>query len=1120
MRYAIEAIRFLWRSIGRTRFTICCCCCFALAQYFAAGMAEAGDAYTVAGRGIKIGVSCANGEVTLTSIEDTKSSVNFLANGSTPLMSFSVDPLGPSNYYGSNFSDLNCTISGETLSISANSPNGLLSFSITLAPDANNPAVIVSTQLEFLGPNPTAFFRVKLPDLQTFTLPGSAPMGMVPQMIGGVLPLAQIGTVGLGATVGLALQRPTFGLPTSLNAMEVADVYDNGGGGLFFADLDGDYAVNIAPLQMNITNAGSTTAPAYQIAGYWTAVLKPRQWVNLPRLAIGVHAQDWHQAVDYYVKKRSSSWTFPDTPSWLREAGGIYLLGVAGGGSFFNTFPDTPTGDRNLGIELFACNSTITVEVDGKPKVKRTKPFPNGPGYRCLRDVLADAQTLGSNVIYLTQWWPGTYKNQGDWIVDPALGGAKGLVAAVDDVHKHGGKVLLYLQPYTAAASSILVTSGQAAKWQALPGNPIPPNVTNPAAICMWTPADCMAIPNTEWQDYIINRAVSLVEDTHVDGFFLDTWGWEMNWPVQTSSEDVNYTSQEWTAAALRFVDRLRAAIRTAAMKVNPDLHGDYKIDPVVLGENNTSELQFHWDGGSAADLNSWTGNGAYFRQDGGVLWGSPIRYAMPNTSFFVNGSGLSIFNTTVTDACGTTATTFNGSALTSVNQLIAAGHSLALGPFFLLDVSQVGTVTNNTMTVTYPPPPCPSGAPPPPPSSPPYNTAVSNYIRSLIQIRNSTYKDALVYGKQLPVTTNPGPPDIVAYLYQGTHSQLLAIVNNTGATQSVTVTLSPTYGTGSWTNALDSTSINETAAGTVTIELTPPPSSTADPIGGLAILARRCGTSCAGRENPPGVTHAVPLMTESFCITAVCWGSGGGANWTDWALSPANVPVATGRWSWTPDALTVDSPIDNSLLFYDSFGGGDFTYSGVVVFSTFSGTYSAAGLSFRLSDSQRDHDAGTIQGYDLIVTNVPHDSSASGSVALYKRPYTLGKDLPLCGAPLNVVPSAATSPFQTYHLSVTATNAWQKPPEFGGGNPPYPQYPQSTHFTASVGVSVPGEFPPYVASAEFTCTDDNKPFFSGRFGVYASNASVGFTCLQANEDPPFSLCPLPSPFQHPPPRQ
>jgi hypothetical protein len=1018
-------------------------------------------------------------------------------SGPTPLLSFSANDFDANtNYYNGKFSTLSCNLADNTVAITAYSKVDSLAVSITVSPDGTNPVVIVSTQVTYqgtAGSAATAFFRAMFPNIQTFNVPNSGAgkaMAMVPQMIGGLLPVSQIGTAGqdgLGASCSFgndAVKPSTFGLPTSLNVMELAEVYDgssNNGGGLFFTDLDGDYSKNIAPLQFELTNTNSTTGTSYQIAGCWTALLKLNQTVTLPRLAIGVHPSgDWRNAVDYYVSKRSQAWTFPDTPRWLREAGAIYQLGVAGGGSFFNTFPATSIDDHYLGIQSFDCPH---------------------PGKRCLLNVYNDAQLLGSNVIFLTSWWDhpsncsslGTpkerkdcldnyYGNKGDWIVRADFGGDTGLKEGVKQVHDAGGKVILYLEAYVAADSSALVSSGPGNSWQAQPASPIPATDNATADICLYYEgSECMAIPNTQWQDYLINRAVQLVKTTGVDGFFLDSWGWQMNWPVETSAENVAYTSQQWTAAALRFVDRFRANVRAA----NP------KGDVIVMGENNTGQLPFHWDGGSAADLNYWGGHNGAFNQDGGLLLASPVRYAMPNTNFFANGSGL---NGSVS------STGVNGSALNSINQIIASGHNLALGPFFLLNVMQVGTVSGvagSDVTPKY----SSSGAVP-------YCSAVSQYIQSLVRLRtnNSSTQDALVNGSQLPMpTTNSS--SIVAFMYQGQTNQVVAIVNNgSSAVSPATVTLDPSLGTGNWTSIVPPSTIpiTEASDGAVTLATILPAPSTADEcttesMGGLVILSR---TSCPSSSCVPttyGNTQETPLMNEGF--------KNGMGSWTDWTASSGHA-VASGHWTTSPGtfvtlgSLQVQSQHDLSLLFYDSFGGGEFTYSGGITFDSLPiFGLGGAGLSFRLSDRPQSLDAGNT-GYDVVLTSQPYYSIpvpglphifppegpypvpppspdpgpllisnlASGSVQLLKGP--TGKIL--AAAPLNVTAG------RTYQVSVTANTNWTKS---------LPSFPSSTTLTVYVdGIKM------------FTVTDKTSPYFSGRFGVNASYVNAHFTCLQANE--------------------
>jgi hypothetical protein len=1058
------------------------------------------DAQAVSNAGIYVSVDCSNGTtIMLTHIKSVVNGTDYLS-GATPLLSFSVNDFDPkTNYYNGTLSNLSCSSTGNTVSITANSKDNPVALSMMISLDGTNPVVIVSTQVTYRGPAAsaaTAFFRAMLPNIQTFSIPNSAAgntMAMIPQMIGGLLPLSKIGTAapdGLGASYGFgnAPAKPsTFGLPTNLNVLEIAEVYDgssNDGGGLFFTDLDGDYSRNIPPLQFQLTDTSSTTSPSYQIAGYWTALLKLNQTVTLPRLAIGVHPSgDWHYAVDYYTNKRSQNWSFPDTPSWLREAGAIYELGVAGGGSFFNTFPTTPIDDPDLGIELFACGSTTA---DGRT----TGSVPNKRGHRCLMDVYNDAQKLGSNVIYLTTWWEPPYSNKGDWIVRSDLGGAGGLQTAVGDIHKKSGKVILYMEAYIAAQTSKLVESGPGNGWEVMPWPPIIPTSigSDAGTICQYAgPAgqpdkdnDCIAIPDTQWQDYLINAAVNVMNATGVDGFFLDSWGWQMNWPVESSAENVAYTSQQWTAAALRFVDRFRAKIRS----INPNA--------IVMGENNTGQLPLHWDGGSAADLSYWGGNNGAFNQDGGLLLASPIRYAMPNANFFANGSGLA---------------GVNGSALNSVNQIIASGHDLALGPFFLLNVMEIGTVSSvagSNVTPKY------SSS-----AAVQYCSAVSQYIQSLVQLRttNSNTQDALVYGKQLPMPTTSSS-DIVAFMYQGQTNQVVAVVNNGNtAVSPATVKLDPTLGTGSWTSIVPQSfsPITEASDGTVTlVTISAAPSvaggCVSEPMGGLVILSRAScpGGSCASTTY--GNTREAPLMNEDF--------KDGMGNWTDWMVSGGHA-VASGRWSSSPGtlfttgSLQVQSLHDLSLLFYDSFGGGDFTYSGGITFDSLPVFgLGGAGLSFRLSDRPQKLDAGNT-GYDVVLTSQPFYSisapglphifppegpypvpppspdpgpllianPASGSVQLLKGP--TGKVL--AAAPLNVTSG------HTYQLSITAKTNWTTS---------LPSFPSSSTFTVYVdGVRM------------FSVTDNDSPYFSGRFGVNASYVNAHFTCLQANDAALPSYC-------------
>jgi hypothetical protein len=967
-------------------------------------------------------------------------------------------------------------------------------------------AVTVSTQVTYTGSNPTAFFELILfPNLQFAVPNGGTARAMVPRSIGGVLPVAQVnkgnnGSWGSGPPESTPKTKSPFGLfglPKEFNAMEIAELYDDGatGGGVFFADVNGDFRTNIPPMHFNLTSPGSHIGA---IAGYWTALLKPKQPVVLPDVAIGAHASgDWRHAADYYVATHEAN-TFPKAPPWLLEAGGIYVLGNGGGGSFFHTFPTTPIDDSDLGIALFQCDATITTSQGTK---KTTGKFPNMPGQRCLEDVYADAQKLGSNVIYLTGWYKGV---KGDYIVHPDLGGAAGLQKAVSAIQGNGGKVILYMESYLVDATSKLASSGLAGNWQ---GNILPPSGSPQGALpCFGSGSECMAIPNTQWQEYLINRAYDLVIATCVDGFYLDSGGYRMNYPVVTASENVSYTSQQWSAAELRFLDRLRAKIRTAKSECT----NSPEANAIVMGENNSGQFPLHWDGGSAGNLSDWNKE---FPQNGGFLWGAPIRYASPNANFFANGSGI------------LGSSKFNGTALSSVNQIVAAGYNLALGPFFLLDVTQVGTVTGNTGDNTNPTLQTPSPLP-----NTDISAKVSGYVKELVTLRNSnkTVKDALIYGTQtpVPVTQNPAPakgnPGVLAYMYTGSTHQVLTVVNNNSG-QVKTVVTTPCVkvkeSEQSWQLPGPKPTFepkSELKCGSVTInEFSPAPAKRGDPMGGLAIFSRSCGSGCAPKQTSSSPTPPVPLMNESFQDPIYAL-----SNWTDWMVSAefkdGTPPVvllgaaASNRWSTERQTgiiglntvqtafLKVKSAKDSSLLFYDSFGGGDFTYTGGITFDSFSVSSSlvgSAGLSFRLSDNpyQQPPDAGN-QGYDVVLTNAtngtspPQLPSGQGYVALLKR--SSGGPQLLTGCSKAVSLSAG----QTYQLSVTAVTKWATsstafPKQDPSNADHYPAYPLLTHFKVSID-----------GTEQFSCKDETQPYFSGRFGVNASNADAHFTCLQAND--------------------
>jgi hypothetical protein len=149
-----------------------------------------------------------------------------------------------------------------------------------------------------------------------------------------------------------------------------------------------------------------------------------------------------------------------------------------------------------------------------------------------------------------------------------------------------------------------------------------------------------MMAPFGAWQEYITSICERLVCLCKVDGIFLDSYGWQMNWPMIVAEDGRPCTPAEHVRGVLQLAERVRTTIR----RHNPDA--------VVLGETSSGPIGRHWDGGLSAEF-AWDWTIAASRDK---LLGSPMRYAAPEVSFYSNGRDLA-----------------------QLHQVFAAGHGLAL---------------------------------------------------------------------------------------------------------------------------------------------------------------------------------------------------------------------------------------------------------------------------------------------------------------------------------------------------------------------------------------------------------------------------------------------------------
>ncbi len=418
-------------------------------------------------------------------------------------------------------------------------------------------------------------------------------MAMLPQEAGGV-----VSTNNSAANLGMHV-NPQIGLPNAMNTIELLSLYDpNGHGGVFFSDAEADLDTGAAPIQF--TFLGDT------VCGHSLLDLNPGESRAVPAFTIGVHETgDWHQAVDDYCRRHRPHWNFPDTPSWFRDQGAIYSFSGSGGGAIYMEFPQQDLASRISSFEQ-------------------------------LPVLLDEARKLGTNIVYLWDYWEGTsqggrppYWNKGDYIPRADLGGATAFKNGIRQVHERGGRIILYVEPFIVFRYSEcgeehgIAWAGRDASGALYHQYP-----QNYSMVSCFRP----------WQDFIANKAKTLVETFGVDGIYLDSWGWQLNWPMKTASQDVIYTPLQFSQGVLELAAKVRQAVRS----VRPDA--------IVMGESTSGALSRYWDGGLSADF-AWLA-----AQNGHRMIGSPVRYGMPEVNIFTNGRNLN-----------------------ELNQVFAAGYGLAL---------------------------------------------------------------------------------------------------------------------------------------------------------------------------------------------------------------------------------------------------------------------------------------------------------------------------------------------------------------------------------------------------------------------------------------------------------
>jgi hypothetical protein len=296
--------------------------------------------------------------------------------------------------------------------------------------------------------------------------------------------------------------------------------------------------------------------------------------------------------------------------------------------------------------------------------------------FRGLPSLLEESRKVGTDIVYLWDYWERgphvnaddiggppawahpPYFHKGDYLPREDLGGEPALREGIAKVHEYGGKVILYVEPFIIFVDSLFARArpdaGQPEEQGhylagRYPNNP-PLDVTSldrfdeNGQLREWRfyPLNHTMVPTLpDWQNHVIEVVQRLV-NYGADGIFLDSFGWQMNWPmyVKTFNDGQQLWPLDYARGVLNLTDKVVKAIGP---------------DRIVLVETPSGPIGHHCHGGVSADFGF-----PFTAPLSERITASPVRYGIPEIRYFSNGGD-------------------GDDSLNRLHQVYAAGHGLAL---------------------------------------------------------------------------------------------------------------------------------------------------------------------------------------------------------------------------------------------------------------------------------------------------------------------------------------------------------------------------------------------------------------------------------------------------------
>mgnify|MGYP005831252609 CR=1 FL=1 len=246
-----------------------------------------------------------------------------------------------------------------------------------------------------------------------------------------------------------------------------------------------------------------------------------------------------------------------DTPKWWRETRSIYCpFAASGAGSALLKFPSDDIHSRIKSFEE-------------------------------LPELLDDARKLGSNVVYLVDWWEGGYEMKGNYEPYAKFGGPEAFRKGIQGVHKKGGRIILYLEAFIISRKSAIAQE-KGKEWAMMDkdGNYYPYYLTGERFYLMYPGK------GSGWTKYISDKAKELVQKYRIDGVHLDSYGYQWDWVDYNPLHPEGRNPESFNCGAVELVREVRRKMRA----VKPDCI-------VMLEGNEFPELLDVCDGAQCESL-------------------------------------------------------------------------------------------------------------------------------------------------------------------------------------------------------------------------------------------------------------------------------------------------------------------------------------------------------------------------------------------------------------------------------------------------------------------------------------------------------------------------------------